>query len=113
MPFNIYSNSVSAMLSFMPIDRNYTIVWHNLNSEEEIRAHYHPKANEWIIVNYGRFEITINEKSYDCDVGLDEFMVIPLPKKSMHSILAKTNLVYVVIRNRKDRIVYPKKAKLK
>ena len=112
--FQIHLSLADALCSVIPAEKTYQVVRHKLKAGEKVRAHYHKIAREWIVINQGQFEVIIDEVINDFDPNfVEEFIVIPLPKKSVHAFTAKTDVSYFVIRDKKDRIYYPKKMKRK
>lgn len=103
----------SALRGIIPVDKTYEIVWHNLKAGEKIRAHYHEVAREWIIATQGKFKVIID--GVVCIFNLTYkkklSIFIPLPRKSIHSLIAQTDISYFVVRDKKDRINYPKRKK--
>lgn len=86
-------------------DAEYILISHSLTQKRIIRRHYHPHANEYIILTHGEFDVTVGKikKSFRVMEGVT---VIKFPKRHGHAFLARSNLSYFVLRDRMDETVY-------
>lgn len=100
-----YPNFKQAIRSLTKEDREYVFVRHVLAPGEEVVSHYHPKANECIVVNRGRFILQINGEEQEFDLQR-QVLVIFLPACQAHSLMAVSQLSYYVFRDRPDEIIY-------
>lgn len=94
-------------------DKDHILIMHRLKKGERIKSHYHPVANEWLIIKGGSFEALYGSKDVVESENLekDRFCLLHFPARTEHAFLAKSNLRYWVLRDRKDKIVYPKRPK--
>lgn len=105
-----FSNFKEAMTSFTVKDRNYIFVRHTLEQGEEIKSHYHKKANEWLIIDNGWFTVKIGDKEKSFSLH-NNVLVIRFPKGQNHSFLAKSKVSYFVFRDYEDKSIYTQEVK--
>jgi mannose-6-phosphate isomerase-like protein (cupin superfamily) len=103
-----FSTTDEAIRSFTKEDEDYIFVRHVLAPEEKIEEHYHKKANEWIVIDNGKFMISIGGKKEHFDLQ-NEIVVICFPKGKTHYFLAKNKVSYFVFRDCEDEIIYTEK----
>jgi uncharacterized cupin superfamily protein len=103
-----YSSIKQALGAIIGEDKNYILLKHILLPGEEIELHYHKKANEWIIIDKGKFQVRLEREERDFDIQ-DETIVIHFPAQQKHSFLPKSKISYFVIRDREDKTIYCEK----
>jgi len=112
MKINEYNSFQEAIRSLTQEDEEYILVRHVLKAGEKVKEHYHPRANEWIIVNIveGKLVIWLGDKMKKIDFS--DYLspvAIFLPAGVKHSLLAISPISYSVLRDRKDKTIYCKK----
>jgi mannose-6-phosphate isomerase-like protein (cupin superfamily) len=107
MKIKRYKISNNAIRSFTTKDKDYIFVRHVLKSKEKIKPHYHKKANEWIVIDGGKFTVRVGNEERYIEIR-NKTLVISLPKNQPHSLLPKTKISYFVFRDRRDKIIYVK-----
>ena len=98
-------NVCEVLLALMQMDQEYVIVRHRLDAAESIAEHFHPKANEWVIIERGAIEVTIDgaKRKHHLD---GTALAIPFPAGARHALKALSAVEYVVLRDREDEIIY-------
>jgi hypothetical protein len=109
MNAKIFKNLKTALEETVQKDRDYIFIRHTLKNGEGIRLHYHEKANEWVALDSGCVHIRVGKEEKEFCPEKGEIIVIKLPKLSKHSLIAKSNLTYFVLRDQKDKTTYIKK----
>lgn len=107
-----YPNLKEAIESLTEKDKNYIFIRHTINHGEPIRPHYHPKANEFLIVDNGVFDIWLDRDSKIL-VPNGKVIVVVFPKGQRHSLktINSTPVSYFVFRDRKDETIYCEEAR--
>ncbi len=106
IPAAIYDNSREALNAVLKADRHYIIIKHKFPKNYIVKEHFHPNTDEWLIVDSGRFEINCDFEKKEFDV--DSPHVVHFPKGHIHGLRCITNLMYIVIREIDDEIIYLK-----
>lgn len=104
MYFKKYPNLEEALNDITREDKNYILIRHTLKRKEKVAFHYHPNADEWIILSNGNCEIICGDTTArfsDSDAG-KELIAILLPKTQKHSFLAISKICYFVLRDKND-----------
>ena len=94
-----------AIDSFIVKDHDYTFVQHTLEEGEEIKSHYHQKANEWLIIDNGWFTVKIGDKETSFSLH-NNVLLIHFPKGKVHSFSARSKVSYFVFRDNEDKSIY-------
>jgi len=84
---------------------NFIFVRHTLNAKGQISLHYHNKANEFIVIDRGRFKVRLEDEEKIFDLK-NQPTVIFFPRKKKHSLLALGTISYFVFRDTKDTTIY-------
>lgn len=105
MEIKKYKNIKEAIERITRESKDYIFVRHVLRSGDKIRLHYHKKADEYIIIDNGKFKVRLEDKEKTFALE-DEAIGIYLPKQQKHSLLALTKISYFVFRNLKDTTIY-------
>src|SRR4030042_4540231 len=93
-----YKNLKEALESLIRKDKEYVFVRHRLKSGEKIKSHYHKKANEFIVIDNGKFRVRLAEKEKLFNLK-NQVVTIFFPKKQKHSLSALTPTSYFVFRD--------------
>ena len=101
-----FNTIAGALLGVIPKDKTYFFVWHSLKKGERIKEHHHNKANEWLIADNGGISVTIGHETKQF-VPKGKAIVVFLPKKKRHALVALATTSYMVVRDRDDRVIYP------
>ena len=98
-------NAEEAIWSFVKNHRGYVLYPHELAAGEMADLHYHRRANEWLVISNGSFEVELagEKKTFE---RLNGTIIIHFPKGRRHGLLAHSKIKYFVIRDKKDRNVY-------
>jgi len=100
-----YKTREEALEEITKEDKDYIFLKHSFKEGREIKEHYHPKANEWIIFNSGECEIGLNS-----ELGIfaphSNALAIHFPKGKIHGLICLTDISYWVLRDRKDKTIY-------
>lgn len=95
-----YSNLKEAMISFTEVDVDYNWVWHMLEPEEGIELDIHD-INEWIVIDSGKCEVTLEGEKYYFDADATEnVLVVGIPKGKEHGFIAKSKMTYIVLKSK-------------
>jgi hypothetical protein len=108
MKIKKFNTITGALFGSTKKDKTYSFVWHRLKKGECIREHYHNEANEWLIAAGGGLSVTIGRETRQF-FSKGAAIVVFLPKKKKHSLIALTTVSYFVIRDKDDRVIYTKK----
>ncbi|NQT22795.1 MAG: hypothetical protein HQ579_05065 [Candidatus Omnitrophica bacterium] len=105
MKVNWYSNLKEAIESTTKEDGGYMFVRHSLEAGEEAKLHYHPEANEFLVVDNGVFGVALARKHQTFRPD-GRVIVIHFPKKQKHSLRALAPTSYFVFRDKEDETIY-------
>jgi quercetin dioxygenase-like cupin family protein len=92
-------NLKKALESILEKDKEYRIICHQFKNGKEVKTHKHPNANEWIFVNRGKFDFTIDGKTRSYDLDKAAYEKIFVPKGAPHSMSVYSNVTYFVVRD--------------
>ena len=107
MEIKEYKNLEEAIrnILFMKDDQEHILVRHSLQEGEKIGKHFHPKVDEYLILNDGRIKATLSGESRDIDAK-GKTLVIKFPKEHYHGLEALSWIRYLVLRTGDDEIIY-------
>ena len=105
MKIKKYKNIKAAIEKTTKESANYVFVRHILNPKDKIRLHYHEKANEFIIVDEGKFKIRLGDEEKTFDLK-NQAITIYLPKRRRHTLIALSRISYFVFRDIEDTTIY-------
>ncbi len=108
MEIREFNNFKDAFQSLMPESRECVFVRHSLEPKEEIKLHYHPKANEWLVINRGRFVVTLESEEQEFWLKR-RVMAIRFSAKQKHALATKSKISFFVLRDRADKTIYMEK----
>lgn len=97
--------SLKKALESLGEDKKYDYENHKFSRGEEIKRHYHPKANEFVIVDQGKFSLIAGKEKFDFHIKGKAY-VIKITKGIKHSLLVKSKISYFVFRDKRDKIIY-------
>jgi len=100
-----FSNFKKAFESVIKEDKDYIFVRHKLKRGILIKTHYHKIANEWLLIDKGKFEMQLEGKKQIFNLK-NQVSVILFPKNRKHGFKAISSVSYFVIRNKKDSNFY-------
>jgi quercetin dioxygenase-like cupin family protein len=103
-----YKNLKEALEAVVKDDRDYILIRHTLKKGDEIKRHYHEKANEWLILDSGCVQVRIGGEEKEVRPKKGDTISLRFRSISKHSLLAKSNLSYFVLRDKKDNSIYVK-----
>lgn len=86
-------------------DKDYIYVRHKLHRGAFIKSHYHKTANEWLIIDNGKFEVQLENEKKIFNLK-KQITVIYFPHNLRHSIKTFSSISYFVIRDKKDSNFY-------
>lgn len=86
-------------------DKNYIFVRHKLKRGQTIKLHYHNKANEWIVIDVGKFRVMLEAEEKILNVK-GQAVAISLPRKQKHALWAISAISYFVFRDKEDTTIY-------
>ena len=86
-------------------DKDYIFVRHKLKRGQTIKLHYHNKANEWIVIDAGKFRVMLDAEEKIFDVK-GQAIAIYLPQKQKHALWAISEISYFVLRDKEDTTIY-------
>ena len=86
-------------------DKNYMFVRHVFKPGGAVKLHFHPKANEWLIVSDGEFQVRLEEEKRMFNLQ-HQAIAIHFPAGQKHSLAAISDVSYSVLRDREDKTVY-------
>lgn len=104
MEIKEYADLKEAIGLLMAIDKEYVLIKHTLNAGEEIKSHYHEKANEWVIADNGEFVIRVGDEQQRFDAN-GRAIAVCLPKNIRHSFVALSDVSYFVLRDELNEII--------
>jgi quercetin dioxygenase-like cupin family protein len=105
-----YKNLKEAIKEITKESRDYVFVRHTLNLGDEIKLHYHNKANEFIIIENGKFKVRLEDEKKIFNLK-NQVIAIHFPKEQKHTILALTSISYFVFRDTEDASIFVKTKK--
>ena len=93
-----YANLEEAENHVIGFEKGFYIERHRLKPNESIDYHFHSKANEWIVLGQGTFELSTDfqRRTFNIDSGAG---LMRLPAQSVHSLRPTSLLVYRVYRD--------------
>jgi len=105
MEFRNYDSLKGALSDILRKDADYYIVRHELKKGKGINRHYHPKANEWLIIDSGKFEVRIDDKRESFNVK-NKIHVFKFMVSVKHAFYAASDISYFVIRDVEDETIF-------
>lgn len=99
------NNFEKTLQAIVTKDKEFIITRHILRPGKKTNSHLHPKAREWIRIRNGQFRVTVGDDTQEFDL-CDQPMLFNFHPKSVHSIEAISKIHYLVVRNKKDDIIY-------
>ena len=106
MDIKKFDSLTEAISSVLNLDVEYRILTHNLKKGERIKKHYHPEANERVILDNGRVSFFYKDKWTEIKPEKGEVIVVSVSPKTVHGLIAKTNTQYLVIRDKEAKTIY-------
>ena len=106
MDIKKFDSIKETMSSVLNLDVEYRILTHNLKKGERIKKHYHPEANERVILDNGKVSFFYKDKWTEIKPENGSVIVVSVPPKTVHGLIAKTKTQYLVIRDREAETVY-------
>ncbi len=87
-------------------DKNYILVRHTFPAGKIIKPHMHPDVNEWVILDAGEIEFSLDgEKQV---VKPTDIVAVLCPQRKFHSVRCISDVSYLVIRDGPSETVYTK-----
>ena len=108
MKIKKYKSLKEALEDITKKDKEYVFLKHSFKAGKEIKAHYHKKANEFLVINQGKFKVGLENEEKTFNLKKHVISII-FPKKKKHSLLTLSPISYFVIRDAKDTSIYEKK----
>jgi quercetin dioxygenase-like cupin family protein len=105
IPIQRYGSIEEALYALTALDQDYVLVRHRLTKGKVIKEHHHPLANEWVLIDNGTIEVTINGITESFEFNGNP-SVISFPAGSKHALIAISETEYTVLRDREDEILY-------
>jgi mannose-6-phosphate isomerase-like protein (cupin superfamily) len=101
-----FPNFKSAEFGSTKPDKKYQYERHQLKAGEIISWHYHKRADEIIIIDWGLFAVLVGEEYEVITLrsGYD-VLAIYLPKKKPHSFIALSDVSYAVYKTKPDMVI--------
>jgi len=100
-----FANFKEAFRSLIIEDEEYVLVRHTLDLGEETGFHYHPEADEWLVINHGNFVAKLGNEEREFNLKR-RVTAVHFPGGQKHSLVALSRFSYFVLRDRKDATVY-------
>lgn len=104
MKYKFFPNLKKA-LEFLGEEKKYDYEHHKFKRGELINRHYHPRANEFIIADQGKFTLIIGEEEFNFHVQ-GKVCVIKITNDVRHSLQVKSRISYFVFRDKRDKTIY-------
>jgi len=108
MKIKKYKSLKEALKDITEKDKEYVFIRHSLRAGEKIKTHYHNKANEFLIIDQGKFEVELEKEKRTFNLKGQAISII-FPKNKKHSLSTLTSIPYFVIRDKKDNSIYERK----
>lgn len=86
-------------------DQDYSLTRHTFKNGEGIKRHYHPRANEWLIIDNGKFEIRVDEVNHSFSIR-NKFHAFKFLVAQKHAFRALSDITYYVLRDTEDETVF-------
>lgn len=102
----------AAIAAMLKENKNFVRLRHALKPGEEVKLHYHPKANEWVVIDDGLFVVRVGGEHYEAEYSYElesRAMAFHFRPGQWHYLRAVTRISYWVFRDRKDKTVYCRK----
>lgn len=109
MKIEEYTNFKEAIESITKEDKDYVFIRHTLNAGEVVKLHYHPKANEFLVVDNGVFTVELGREHISLRPD-GRVIAIHFPKGRKHCLRTLAPTSYFVFRDRKDETIYCEEA---
>ena len=103
MRVKAYNGFKQAFKAIIPEDQEYPVVWHKLGPGDSVGEHFHPKANEWAVID-SETEISLDFENQEIEGRGTR--AVHFPSGYIHSMKANKGMVYFVIRDGIDDIIY-------
>lgn len=100
----IYENSYDALNNIIGLDKSYIVIRHDFPKNTSVLLHFHPKANETIIVNSGVFVANLDFVQEKFDIK--QTTTLNFPAGHIHSLKTLTDVSYLVLRDVDDKLIY-------
>jgi hypothetical protein len=98
-----YENLEEALKNIQKKDKEYISVWHKFSAGESVGLHYHHKANEWVIaLGPGSFKVIYDYEIKTVNIKGKKAYCITFPREVPHNIECLTDMLYFVVRDKKD-----------
>ncbi|MGV8151302.1 MAG: cupin domain-containing protein [Candidatus Woesearchaeota archaeon] len=99
-----YDSVIVAENAIKPLNSKYILIQHDFPAGTFVRPHFHPIADEWVIVESGRFVATINFQRQEFEIK--KATSLYFPRHNIHSLTAISDISYTVIRSENDETIY-------
>lgn len=100
-----YASFIEAVEASAVLNFEYQAAKHVLQPRKGFKKHYHPLANEFIVVYKGRFSVTIGEERRIIDCN-HKCIVVYFPAGQIHRLVALTETRYQVYKDKQDATLY-------
>lgn len=87
-----------ALTSILRPDAKFTIILHTLEEGYKVKSHFHPDANEWLVLFRGKAKVMVNGESRVV-ASSGRVKVIEVPRGISHSLASKAKSEYLVVRD--------------
>lgn len=108
MKIKKHKNFKEALEDITKKDKEYVFVRHSLRAGREIKKHFHKKANEFLVIDSGKFKVELGKEGKTFNLKKQAISII-FPKNKKHSLSALSPISYFVIRDKKDISIYERK----
>lgn len=105
MKIEEYVDLKEAIASLTKENKNYIFVRHTLDVGEAVKLHYHPKANEFLVVDSGVLDVQLGWESKIL-TPKGRVTVICFSRGRKHSLKTLSPISYFVFRDREDETIY-------
>lgn len=104
MDTKTFANFKEAFKSFVNNDKDYIFTRHSLDRGEKIEPHFHPEANEWVVINHGKFTVKLENHEETLDLKR-RVTVLYFPKGQKHSFTIHSKISYFVFKDKSDKTI--------
>ena len=105
MEYKKYKSTKEALADILRDDQEYIVIKHKAKKGYSVKRHYHPKANEWLIIDNGKFTIKMDDETETFNLK-NQVTVFKFMVSVKHMFSTDSDISYFVVRDVQDETVF-------
>ena len=110
MEKNHFTSLEKALEVIVVDEQDHVLLHHTLTPGEDVDKHYHPKVDEYLLLNSGRVVVSLENATEEI-APINEWVTIKFPAGKMHELRALENTSYYVLRTGYDELIWKENPK--